>query len=283
MRELHGVMFESDPFPEARLKRVALLFDQVHIINVYGRLKNPAYIGPREQTEATVDYLSSHGLIKNLEFHTGLFTEAMATGIAQHLDEVRRTGAPHRFGDVASRLYANELSNADHDYTAICRSPLSAYVAHSQGTSIGKAESTLRVALTALPLPDEGTSWSEILEFRAHTRDKQWAFRRFLLSLATRQLSEAEIRDELEWSLHEYTKAMELHNIKASQSFVELFVISPLEIIENLVKLNWSKLAKGALSVRKRKVELLEAEMKAPGKECAYVFESRKRFISSSQ
>jgi hypothetical protein len=30
--------------------------------------------------------------------------------------------------------------------------------------------------------------------------------------------------------------------------------------------------------VKKRKVELLEAEMKAPSRECAYVFDARKRF-----
>jgi hypothetical protein len=39
-----------------------------------------------------------------------------------------------------------------------------------------------------------------------------------------------------------------------------------------------SKIAKGIMVVKKRKVELLEAEMKAPGKECAYVFEARKKF-----
>jgi len=51
-----------------------------------------------------------------------------------------------------------------------------------------------------------------------------------------------------------------------------------LEIIENLLKFNWSKLAKGVLSIKKREVEFLEAEMKTPGRECAYVFEARKRF-----
>jgi hypothetical protein len=35
---------------------------------------------------------------------------------------------------------------------------------------------------------------------------------------------------------------------------------------------------KGVLSIKKRKVELMEAEMKAPGRECAYVFDARKRF-----
>jgi hypothetical protein len=75
--------------------------------------------------------------------------------------------------------------------------------------------------------------------------------------MATKKQSEAEIRDDIEWSLNEYAKAMEIHHIKASQSFVDVFVITPLEIIENLVKFNWSKIAKGALSVSKPKVELM--------------------------
>ena len=78
--------------------------------------------------------------------------------------------------------------------------------------------------------------------------------------------------------LNEYSKAMHLHQIKASNSFLEVYVIPAIEIVEDLIKLNWSKIAKGALAVKKRKVELLEAEMKAPGRECAYVFEARKRF-----
>jgi hypothetical protein len=45
---------------------------------------------------------------------------------------------------------------------------------------------------------------------------------------------------------------------------------------------NWSRLTKGVVSVRKRKVELLEAEMKPPGRECAYVFRARQRFRNSA-
>src|ERR1017187_3424285 len=126
--------------------------------------------------------------------------------------------------------------------------------------------------------PDAGCAWQDMLDFKGEMRDKQWAFRRFLSTLGTKQQTESEIRDDLEWSLNEYAKAMELHHLKASQSFVDVFVISPLEIIENLAKFNWSKIAKGALQVSKRKVELMEAEMKAPGRECAYIFEARKRF-----
>jgi Fic family protein len=52
---------------------------------------------------------------------------------------------------------------------------------------------------------------------------------------------------------------------------------TPLEIVENLAKLNLSKMAKGIFSAKKRKVELLEAELKAAGRECAYVFDAQER------
>jgi hypothetical protein len=52
-------------------------------------------------------------------------------------------------------------------------------------------------------------------------------------------------------------------------SFFEVYILPVIEIAEDLAKFNWSKIAKGAFDVKKRKVELLEADMKAPGRECA--------------
>jgi hypothetical protein len=71
---------------------------------------------------------------------------------------------------------------------------------------------------------------------------------------------------------------MRINRIKAGEGAFEVYVLPAVEITEDLVKLNWSKIAKGALAVTKREIELLEAEMKAPGRECAYVFDARKRF-----
>jgi hypothetical protein len=134
------------------------------------------------------------------------------------------------------------------------------------------------VTLSAMPVPDESCSWQDIIDFKAENRDKKWAFRRFLETLATKRQTEAEIRDDIEWTLNEYRNAMKIHGMKSSQSFVDVFLITPLEILEDLVKFKWAKLAKGFLSVTRRQVDLMEAEMKAPGKECAYLFDAQQRF-----
>jgi hypothetical protein len=76
----------------------------------------------------------------------------------------------------------------------------------------------------------------------------------------------------------EYTKAMELCKLKSSTSFFETVVIPSLEVAENLIKLRWSKVAQIGISTKQRKVDLLETELKATGRECAYIFEARKRF-----
>lgn len=136
----------------------------------------------------------------------------------------------------------------------------------------------LTVALQSFPIPAQDSSWDDILEFREAEHDKHWALRRFLHSIATKNQSEAETRDDVEWTLNEYTKAMAFHNLKASGGFFEVYVIPAIEVIEDVAKFNWSKIAKGALSVRKRQLELTEAEMRAPGRECAYLFDARKRF-----
>jgi hypothetical protein len=56
---------------------------------------------------------------------------------------------------------------------------------------------------------------------------------------------------------------------------METYIIPTVEALESFKA---SSFLKGLVSIKKRKIELLEAEAKAPGRECAYVFDARKRF-----
>jgi hypothetical protein len=54
-------------------------------------------------------------------------------------------------------------------------------------------------------------------------------------------------------------------------SSLETVIAAGPEMIENLLKLNFSKVLRGALELRHRKISLLGEELSAPGREVAYV------------
>jgi hypothetical protein len=145
------------------------------------------------------------------------------------------------------------------------------------------ATSVLKIALDYFPFPDESSAWQDVLDFKLEMHDKAWDFRRFINTLVTKAQCEAEIRDDIEWSLNAYTKAMKNYHLGSCQSFIDVFVITPMEILENLAKFNWSKIARGLLQAEKRKIALREAESKAPGRDCAYIFDARNRFRRTSR
>lgn len=280
MRELHGVgCFNWSNV--SSLKQAALLFDIVNIFDI-DDLLNDQTRAAFPHVVAEIEFLVEKGVVQGASVlqipndfpmdMDSLFPMPMQAGAPPPGTKLYPLSAI--FDDSNSRMMASYL-NTITDTVPICRLPFPPVI---KSNIVKREETVLTVARDLFPCPDGSCAWQDILDFKAEMHEKQWAFRRFLNTLATKQQTEAEIRDDLEWSVSEYAKAMELYKIKASQSFVDVFVLSPLEFLENLVKFNWSKIARGALQVQKRKVELMEAEAKAPGRECAYVFDARRRF-----
>jgi hypothetical protein len=308
MREVYGIaVLGSNGIAE--LKRKALMFDRFIVVSPLGglfhyhdSLSRPELELMPECLQADFEYLESRGLLLKIERSGSAAGElflkgtrlmspwrddtAMAAPEVQAEIRAKCTNAMTGVVDLDSDAYRAYADLHIRAVSTLIYGPVQfdvvpIYCTGFPDTSerkLTKSSSLLNIGLKALPAPSEDCSWEAILEFRQELAEKRWGFRRWLQSLAQKDRSEAEIRDDIEWTVSEYRKAMAIHKIKASQSFVDVFVICPLEIIENLVKFNWSKIAKGALSVQKRKVELMEAEMKAPGRECAYVFDARTRF-----
>jgi hypothetical protein len=285
MRETHGIA-PLIRYRTKRLKQEILLFDKLLLWDLYNREAQASTMSSEELAE--LDFLFQSKLIDPRVIEFKISPPGSKTTLVRECNGVfklthrlsagsRRLAWPFFAQDICSRVIAAESSADDpNGLVPICYFPLPK---SPTGSPILAAKQTIiRVAISSLPTPDENCPWQDILDFKAEMRDKQWAFRRFLHTLATRQQTEAEIRDDIEWSLNQYKKAMEIYHLKSSDSFIEAFVIPLIEVVENLVKLNWSKIAKGAVSVRKRKAALMEAEMNAPGRECAYLFETQKRF-----
>lgn len=295
MRAVEGVIAKRGSADE--LKKHSLFLDKLHVIEGIPFGKATPY------SEASYDFLVDTGFVNLVE---GIFKHSSKTrrGPDLHFFEggeidLLADGVPKRVR-LELRVEADDKSFRDDKYTnrsvrrdALIRQLSSVLSIRQQDSDIipvfelgmpdeTETESTknliLKIALEQFPTPGPGSAWEDILDFKREMHQKHWDFRRFLHTLSTKKQTEAEIRDDIEWTVNEYRKAMNIHHIKAGNSFTDVYVIPVIELAEDLVKFNWTKIARGALSVKKRQVELMEAEMKAPGRECAYVFEAQNRF-----
>ena len=143
-----------------------------------------------------------------------------------------------------------------------------------------KKSDVIQITLQNLPILDEKTPWEDIVEFREDpdTKSKFLALRNWMSEVARAKLSSSEIEEKIEWLLHKYQRIIEIHKLKFKKGVLETVITSGAEFIEDLIKLRFSKVAKQLFSIKRRKIELMEAEMKAPGREISYIIKAREKF-----
>jgi len=180
--------------------------------------------------------------------------------------------------DIICRLECRELRQA-REIDAVSLRPPSSRVAVPDSIQMVKGD-VQRIAINAMPEPDEGTSLEQILDFRSDpdAKGKMLALRRWMSGMVKASATPREIVEELEWLLHEYQAHMRLHRMKIRRGIWETIIVGGAEIAEDLVKIRWGKLAKVPFSISAKRIELLEAEQSAPGKEIAYIARVRGEF-----
>lgn len=138
----------------------------------------------------------------------------------------------------------------------------------------------VHVTINSLPVPDDDTSWEEIIEFRndpdsirKHVQLKVW-----VRELARGAVPRHEAAEKLEWLMHQYSHHMQIHRLKTKQGVLEAIVTTTAEVAEGIFTFKWSKAAKALFSVGQGYIHLLEEETKAPGREVAYVVKAINTF-----
>lgn len=148
-----------------------------------------------------------------------------------------------------------------------------------QKPQVSKSE-IVEITLNALPEPDDLTSWEQIIEYRsdADSQGKFLALRNWMSDIARVNLTPAEIEEKLEWLVYDYQRHLKLHKLKTHNGVLETILTTGAEILENMVKFNWSKVAKAMFSLKQRQAALMEGEMNSPGNEVAYILKTRETF-----
>ncbi len=140
------------------------------------------------------------------------------------------------------------------------------------------------VVLEGLPSPDPNTPWEAIIDFRRdeHAVQSLRRLRQSLRTFVAPDRSPAEIREEIESMVHEYSNSLALHKIETSRSRLEILLSLAADEIERLGPLQLESAARATFALRKRRMSLYEIERAAAGREVAYIAEARRRLSEAT-
>lgn len=182
-------------------------------------------------------------------------------------------------GQLEARInstFLNKSSSRD-EYVPIIRGE---YFNHSEEGHLKKTEVS-SIIIKNFPIISNEISTKHLCEFKSDAeaclklkRLKNWA-----VDLSKSDLNAKEINQKIEYLLEEYKMHLNLHHLKYDTGIVETFVTTGLEAIENILKLNLSKVAKLFFDIRKQELNLLEAENNLIGKEVAYIHHLHKNSL----
>jgi hypothetical protein len=138
----------------------------------------------------------------------------------------------------------------------------------------------IQIVLEDFPMPDESVSWEQILDYRRDPDSQarlNW-LRSWMKRISKGELTQREIHDEYHELLFAFTDHMRIHQMKMRPGGIQALLALPTTVLENVLRLEITKLPEALFWTKHRKIALLEAERAAPGRELAYVFMSQQKF-----
>lgn len=153
----------------------------------------------------------------------------------------------------------------------------------SKEVDYAKKSDVIQIVFNTLPTPDDSVPWEKLLEFRndPDTIGKFLGLRNWMNDIIRANLTPIEVEQKLEWMIYDYRNHIKLHKMKVGTSTLETILIAGAEFLEDLVRLKWGNLAKGLFSLKHNKIALLEEEMRAPGREIAYIVKAQEAYPNS--
>lgn len=177
----------------------------------------------------------------------------------------------HReIGQLMARVYSIVLNNKDQNvYTPIIRTNYYNFTTNEHFST----STVLSILLKKFPTLTDNVELEKFFDFKndPDTKLKLARLKDWILEISKKNYSEKEIEQKVDFLLQEYATQLEIHKLKYNLGHIETFVTASLEVLENLVKLNLSKVAKVLFDLNKQDLTLLEAEQKLPGRELAFI------------
>lgn len=153
------------------------------------------------------------------------------------------------------------------------------YTEYTRELSNSQKSDVAQIVISKLPLPNNETPWEQIIDYRNDSENQKnlLNLRRWIRKISSENLPPAEIEEELEWLMNEFQNHMKFHKMKANTETLEVIAKAPLELLE----LQFSKITEPLFALKKRQINLMEAELNAPGREMSYIIKTGDTFQSN--
>jgi hypothetical protein len=177
-----------------------------------------------------------------------------------------------RLSELRARRFSVQLSLSEQAYAH----PILLSNMKSLKTSDTEKTEVIQIVLNALPVPDDSTPWEGILDYRSDPKSKKKIseLRHWMNKFAEGKLTVTEAKDEIEYLLNEYEKHLRLHKIKTRTILMGVILQFGAAYLDKKV----GPIATGIATYLLGQVGLLEGEAKAPGKEVAYLVDTKRKF-----
>jgi len=247
---------------------VSLLYDQGFIRSI----SFPEEKKYEEKLAKNVSFNQIIGLLKMLQKQqlnaiADLANQKIYTNSSVMVKKIQSTG--QNILALKERLYAlsyKELYNKSLNPTLSldCYNALELKTAKSD---------IYRVLISNIPIPDDSVPLVDIIQYRDDESNKLrfLRLRSWANKISKQDFFEKEIIEEVETLIAEYKYEMKVAGMRMKNAKIEFAIKILPHLIENIVKLNFSKLVDPFIKLRYEKVSLLYAENKAKGNELSYI------------
>ncbi len=289
------------------LKQLSLFFDEFYIIDAQRWLETSSFDTLEKsylKNRSEFDWLIEKGMIKISDFEVN--DDLVKTEIYQR--EIKKLNDLFKSELYEKTVNKKEKSNENHQRElAKLLHRMSTYKARIQAVLLSLKEGNeaypvidnlndlssivgdlpkshvVNILLKKIPMPANDTPWEQIFDFRLDedSKEKYLRVKRWLYSTATKEIKTNEMVQEIESLIRDYEKHMELHKMKYNHGFLKTTIISTVEFVENLMKLKWSDATKQIFNLKNERINLIEAEMKAPGRQLSYFVKAKENFNSA--
>lgn len=143
-----------------------------------------------------------------------------------------------------------------------------------------KKVDVVQLVVNQMPFPDDDVPWEAIVDYKLDkdSRSKLLGLRNWISEISQTTSTAHEIEDKLEYLIDQYEKHLIFHKLKYRKGTLETLITSGAEIIENIAHLQFSKLVQFPFRLRNQRLSLMEEELKAPGRELAYIAKLSNQF-----